>query len=238
MKNVFILITAIILLLIICILLLVRICIKQKEVIEATEANVKNLEELNGTLRMQRHDYLNQLQVVYGLMEIEEYDSLKEYLEPYYKDLMKTGKAIKTKRAAVNALFSAKSAEAEREGIDFYIEIKSDLKNIAIPDWELCKILSNIIDNAITALQDRENKKIRIDVSENEKEYLFEISNNGPAINEKAQNEIFKKGVTTKKGEGHGMGLYIVMNAVKNHKGSLRLESNDKETGFFITFPK
>ena len=36
--------------------------------------SMENLEKLNSKLREQRHDYLNQMQIVYGLLELEEYE--------------------------------------------------------------------------------------------------------------------------------------------------------------------
>lgn len=75
--------------------------------------NYVRIEGLNTELRAQRHDYLNHLQVVYGLMELEEYEELKRYLTPVFKDMLKTGKALKTSKPAINALLKAKMDEAE-----------------------------------------------------------------------------------------------------------------------------
>ena len=41
------------------------------------EDSIHNLERLNAKLRAQRHDYLNHFQVIYGLMELEEYGEAK-----------------------------------------------------------------------------------------------------------------------------------------------------------------
>ncbi|MBQ0000620.1 MAG: Spo0B domain-containing protein [Clostridiales bacterium] len=222
-----------------CILVILIQYLRVKRSYEAILTSYENLEQLNSTMRAQRHDYLNHLQVVYGLVELEEYEELRSYLEPVYKDMMKTGKALKTSIPALNALISAKSAEAERADIDMYIETKSDLKDLGIPDWELCKVLSNIIDNGITALEERESdKKMWVDIHETEDSYRFEIANNGPMIDEKWKKEIFRQGVTSKKEQGHGMGLFIVSNVLKAHLGELELESGEAETRFRITFPK
>ncbi len=82
---------------------------------------IENLGRLNDRLRMDRHDYLNHLQVVYGLMELGEYENMDSYLRRVYRELLKTGKVIKTSKPAINALLAAKSAESEAKAIDFVI---------------------------------------------------------------------------------------------------------------------
>lgn len=203
------------------------------------QESLTNLIQLNYELRAARHDYLNHMQVVYGLLELKEYQELKEYLKPLYKDMMKTGKALKTSKPALNALLMAKMEEAERKQIDVYVEVKSDLEFLNIEDWQLCKILSNVIDNAITALRKISGeKKIEIDINESRENYIFVVANNGPAIPEEMQNSIFKRGFTTKKEEGHGIGLAIVADILKENEGSIDVKSNDKRTTFTFSFRK
>lgn len=222
-----------------CVLILLKLYSRLKKNYDALQESYHHLEQLNSTLRVQRHDYLNHLQVVYGMMELEEYEELHRYLEPVYKDMMKTGKALKTSKPALNALLKAKMDEAEGKEIDVYVEVKSDLKQLNVPDWELCKVLSNLIDNAITALEEKEQeKKIVIDVTETKECYLFSISNNGPMIPKALRESIFQQGVTTKRGEGHGMGLSIVSNVLKENKGLIEFSSDENETIFKVSFYK
>ncbi|WP_051544968.1 sensor histidine kinase [Butyrivibrio sp. MC2021] len=224
----------------ICIVILARNYIQLLKRDDALRESIDNLSKLNDKLRMDRHDYLNQLQVVYGLMELEEYDEMNAYLRKVYKELMKTGKAVKTSKPAVNALLAAKFAEAEAKEIEFLIEVKSDLKNLNIEDWELCKVLSNLTDNAIKALEDSDvqEKKIRINITETQQQYIFSVENNGPKIPEEIRDSIFKKGFTTKKEEGHGMGLAIVSEIVNKAKGKIELKSDEEETVFTVSFGK
>lgn len=203
------------------------------------EESMKNLEELNTKLREQRHDYLNHLQVIYGLMELEEYEEAKKYMQPVFKDIMKVSKALKTKQPAVNALLQAKMETAEKSGIDFYMEIRSDLKNINIEPWDLCKILGNLIDNAITALSVKEeDKQIHVEIWEDKENYFFCIYNNGPEIPKEHMNMIFKQGFTTKKEEGHGMGLSIVNHILKENGGKISVSSDENRTSFEIEIRK
>lgn len=204
------------------------------------EESLHNLEQLNATLRSQRHDYLNHFQVIYGLMELNEYEEAKKYLEPVFKDIMKVSRALKTSEPAVNALLQVKMGAAEQAGIDFYPEIKSELKKLPIEAWNLCKILSNLIDNSMEALAEaaQEEKKIELDISEDERSYCFRVKNNGPMIPEESQKEIFRMGVSGKKGEGHGMGLFIVSKIVNEASGTMALFSEADSTSFTVTLPK
>ena len=199
-----------------------------------------NLSSLNDRLRMDRHDYLNQLQIVYGLMELKEYDEMNSYLKKVYNELLKTGKTIKTAKPAVNALLAAKLSECESKGIDLIIEVKSNLKNIGIEDWELCKVLSNLLDNAIRALEDcgRPEKRIRININETREIYTIEVENNGPEIPDDVKEHIFKKGFTTKKTEGHGMGLSIVSKILDDCNGRISFDSDKERTVFTVEFEK
>ena len=212
---------------------------KQRLQLLQLQESLQNLEQLNFELRAARHDYLNHLQVVYGLLELEEYEELKNYLTPVYKGIMKTGKALKTSKPALNALLKAKMEEAEGHQVDVYVEVKSDLKQLSVEDWQLCKVLSNLIDNAMTALLEKsEEKKLEIDINEDRENYVFSVSNNGTAIPKECQENIFKRGFSTKKGEGHGMGLAIVSDIVKEHKGSVAVSSTKEKTEFTVTFRK
>lgn len=244
------------------------------------EENLKGLENLNLKLREQRHDYLNQMQIVNGLLELGEFESARDYLQPVFKDIMKVSRALKTSQPAVNALLQAKMEEAERQGIDFYLEVGAQLHGLSVEPWELCKILANLIDNAVTALslpketktgdkgqtseagaqptgtgkrtlvdkgQNAEAKEqtaqvgerwIRLGIGENQEEHLFLIRNNGPEIPKAQQKLIFGIGYTTKKEEGHGMGLAIVSSILKEVGGSIRVQSSPEETSFAVTIPK
>ena len=223
-----------------CLVILLRSYMRLTSRNKALRESVENLGALNDRLRMDRHDYLNHLQIVYGLMELEEYDEMNEYLRRVYKELLKTGKAIKTSKPAINALMAAKMAECEEKGIEFLVEVKSDLKDIGIEDWELCKVLSNLVDNAVRAVgeSDSEEKAVRVNITETAENYVFEVEDNGPKIPDEIKELIFRKGFTTKKGEGHGMGLAIVSRIVSDNKGVIELATDESRTVFTVQFEK
>lgn len=197
------------------------------------------LEALNKTLRTQRHDYLNHIQVIYSLMELEEYDEARRYIEPVYKDIIRVSKALKTSKPAVNALLQAKLQVAEKNNIDMELEIKSDLQYLNIEPWEFCRIIGNLIDNAIFSLKEKhDNKYILVEFSEDLENIRINISNNGNMIPKDIIDKIYDAGFTTKGNKGDGMGLAIVKEIVENFSGTISVISTVQRTSFEVVIPK
>lgn len=194
---------------------------------------------LNNTLRAQRHDFLNHLQVVYSLMEMEEYGEANVYIEKIYGRITAVSRVMKTANAAVNALLQVKVAACEKAGVKVHLDITSAWKELPMPAWEMCKVLSNLIDNALDALEEKTEgeKRLEIALTENLKAYCFSVSNNGPMIPPESQESIFEPGVTSKS-DGHGMGLYIVKRTLQDRGGDICLESVADRTTFNGFVPK
>lgn len=197
------------------------------------------LEDLNQTLRRQRHDFKNHLQVVYTLTEMQAYSDVEEYVERIYEDVQSVGNLIRTAVPAVNALLSAKSADCAAHSIAFRVDIQSSWEEISIPGWELCRILGNLIDNAIDALTEdaTANAQIIVGIGESIPSWSLTVENNGPMIPNEHKKNIFLPGFTTKSA-GHGNGLSIVCELAEKYGGELHLHSDAEHTVFSCSFPK
>lgn len=200
---------------------------------------LEKVEDLNRVLRAQRHDFMNHLQVVHGLMEMDEYDDAKDYIEKVFNDIQKVNRILKTSNPAVNALLEAKVIYSEKRGIKTNINVSSQLKNIKIPGWELCRVLGNLIDNAIYAIQQNgEQGCITIDIFEDLKQYGFKIKDNGPQIQQDIIDKIFEAGFTTKGEKGEGMGLAITKEILTKYGGDIIVTSDKDKTEFEGWIPK
>ena len=199
------------------------------------------MSQFNNTLRAQRHDFLNHLQVVYSLIEMEEYQEANEYIEQVYGRITSVSRTMKTAIPAVNALMLVKAAACEKACVQVEMNITSKWETLenAMPDWEMCKVLSNLIDNAIDAMEDipAEKRRLSIALAENVKQYTFRVENTGRPIPEDILEHIFIPGFTTK-GDGHGMGLHIVRRTLKERGGDIQVESNQEKTVFSGYVPK
>ncbi len=199
------------------------------------------MSSLNNTLRAQRHDFLNHLQVVYSLIEMEEYQEANDYIEQVYGKITAVSRTMQTAIPAVNALLQVKVAASEKIGVPVTLDITTRLENLedVMPEWEMCKVLSNLIDNAIDAMEDTPKEKchLTIRLTENVKNYCFAVENTGTEIDEDARQRIFFPGFTTK-GDGHGMGLYIVRETPMGRGGDIKVDSREGFTVFSGFIPK
>jgi len=101
---------------------------------------------------------------------------------------------------------------------------------------DLNQVWTNIIDNAIDAMNGKGTLRLRTYTEDNCA--VVEIVDNGPGIPDDIQARIFEPFFTTKKvGEGTGLGLDTVQRIVKKHKGSIQVESRPGQTCFQIWLP-
>ena len=195
------------------------------------------LEDLNGTLRAQRHDFMNHLQVVFSLLELEDYKEASDYIERVYGDIRRVSRTLKTAHPAINALLAAKVGDCEARGVHVDLQIESPWAGLPVESWEMCRVLGNLIDNAMDAMKDAPEPRLLIRLSESVQSYTFVIANNGPMIQPSIAERIFQRGFSTKC-EGRGMGLSIVRGIMESGGGRLTLASDERETRFEGTLPK
>ena len=204
---------------------------------DMVKETLSEVNRLNTTLRAQRHDFMNHLQVVYSLVELDEGKEAIDYIEKIYSDIRSVSRFMRTESPAVNALLAAKSAECESRHIDMQLEIESAWGNLAAEDYLVCRVLGNLIDNAVDALSGTQEPRITVKLSESVNACLFTVSNNGPRIPDDIREHIFTQGFSTK-GEGRGMGLAICRSIMQKAEGELSVESDAAMTVFTGKLPK
>ena len=112
----------------------------------------------------------------------------------------------------------------------------TDLPHIEAFAGELNQVWTNILDNAIDALGQRGDIKIR--AFKDGDQVVVELADNGPGIPAEIQSRVFEPFFTTKApGVGTGLGLNIAYNVVHKHYGEIRLKSKPGETCFQVRLP-
>jgi len=101
---------------------------------------------------------------------------------------------------------------------------------------ELNQVWTNIIDNAIDAMNGK--GELRVRAFREDPCVVVEIGDNGPGISPQVKAHIFEPFFTTKGvGEGTGLGLDTVQRIVKKHRGNIQVNSKPGDTRFQIWLP-
>jgi signal transduction histidine kinase len=124
-----------------------------------------------------------------------------------------------------------------REGIKVDLDFAEDLPPIQGYGSELNQVWTNLIDNAIAAMNSK--GALELKAYQDEDWIVVEVADNGPGIPVEAQEKIFDPFFTTKApGEGTGLGLNISHGIiVEKHGGQISVESRPGATRFTIRLP-
>ena len=176
---------------------------------------------------------------------------IKQKLHEYSESLIQQ---IDTMSSIASAFSNfAEMPSQKKEDLNVVVEIKKDLdifhesyinyypekeKIIARLDKiQLTRVVTNLITNAIHALNNKENSKIDIRVFEKNKQVIIEVEDNGSGILEEDESKIFEPKFTTKS-SGMGLGLPMVKNIIEAYGGTITFMSKLNEgTIFTVTLP-
>jgi PAS domain S-box-containing protein len=108
---------------------------------------------------------------------------------------------------------------------------------------QMVQVFLNLFGNACDAMDDRETRTLSVEVTPGTADdkpcWCCTVSDTGTGISKANQERVFASFFTTKpRGKGTGLGLSIVSTIVREHGGSIRLESEvGKGTTFFLLLP-
>jgi len=123
-----------------------------------------------------------------------------------------------------------------KRGVTVTREYAAEMPRICAYGGALNQIWTNLIVNAIEAMNGQGNLWIRTSVKADY--ILVEINDDGPGIPPDIQGRIFEPFFTTKpQGEGTGLGLDTVYRIVRRHHGEIRVTSEPGNTCFQVRLP-
>jgi signal transduction histidine kinase len=115
-------------------------------------------------------------------------------------------------------------------------EYDPNLPHIQARAGELNQVWTNMIDNAIDALDGKGTIRL---ITRCEHDFVMvEVADDGPGIPPEVQSRLFEPFFTTKEeGKGTGLGLDISYRIIQEHNGSIEVQSQPGQTRFIIRLP-
>lgn len=121
-----------------------------------------------------------------------------------------------------------------------YISFSSSEEEIiaTFDKTQLIRVVTNLVKNAIQAIQEVEAPKIEVSVKSENEHVFITVEDNGIGISEENKTKIFEPKFTTKS-SGMGLGLAMVKNIVETYKGNITFTSQSGQgTIFTVSLPK
>ena len=124
-------------------------------------------------------------------------------------------------------------------GVRMSIDVPNPYLTMQCRITEISQMLVNFILNACDAVQDLDDRWIRISANEQDGMVDFRITDSGSGIPSDVADKMFQPFYTTKPvGRGTGLGLSIARSIVDNHQGTVALDRDNPHTCFVITLPR
>lgn len=219
---------------------------RKKTEIEKLAKELTGVKNYVDALRAQTHEFMNKLHVILGLIELDLNDEVVQYVRTITGT--QKGDVEKFSHQLVNpvltGLIMGQKSRARELDIEFILTQDSSLPTELSQDIvnKIILILGNLVTNAMEYLATlqkdvNEDKLIVVTLYESNREIIIIVENSGSAIPEKIQENLFKRGFSTK-GKDRGIGLHIMKQTVQELCGEIYVDSKEGQgTIFTVKFP-
>lgn len=150
----------------------------------------QHMESIYADLRIFRHDYKQILSTLHFYIDNGDLPALKEfycnkilnYTDPFSDDSFSLGKLHLIEDMAVKSLLYTKLLSISNKKLPFTLELAEPVPLLPVDSLSLCRVLGILIDNAIEAARDSEEKQLRIAVFPTNTAVVFIIANSTPPL--------------------------------------------------------
>ena len=190
--------------------------------LESAEEYNRSLCILHDNVRAFKHDFDNIVTTIGGYIKTNDMKGLKDYYVQLEDDCQRVNNLYLLNPEVINNdgiynLLTKKYKEAEAKDIKVNMTFLLDLSTLHMKIYEFARILGILLDNAIEASSECDNKIINIDFRNDHKNSRQVITIENTYNNTNIDTErIFEKGITGK--ENHsGLGLWEVRKLIKKN---------------------
>ena len=207
-------------------------------------------DELSGTrymldtLRFFNHEFMNKLHIILGYLQTGETRRAMDFIVNSSlvssQSIRQTADCIRNSRLC--ALIIGKMMHAAELGI--LLELSPDSicreEDLLLKVEDCVTIVGNLLENAIEELSgsNAEVKEIKLSIYCRPDCNLILCEDTGGGIRPEVREHIFEKGVSSK-GEGRGLGMYMIGQLVEANGGTIEVDSEEQAgTCFTLTFTR
>ncbi len=189
---------------------------------EQSRQHLREVQSIYREMRGYKHDFHHHLQTLKGQLGAGETERALAYIDQLDQQLMTVDNLVKTGNISLDAILSAKTAQAK--AADITVAVTAFVPdNLLITDLELSIVVGNLFDNAIEACMLAQGERfIRIYMKMKGKMLYFSMLNSS-GKKEQKKGTLFashKKGL-------HGFGLRRAEAILKEHGGWCKYNSED-----------
>ena len=211
--------------------------------LELTHLNLEQEKEHNRILKLAqddirgfRHDFTNIICTIGGYVHSKDMEGLTNYYNQIQKDVVKVNNLTALNPDIINnpaiyALITSKYDKAANLNISMSVEVFTDLNSLPMKIYEFTRILGILLDNAIEAAQECDEKNVYIHIRKDEKHnrqlLIVENTYKDKTID---TDKIFEKNYSTKP-KNTGLGLWEVRQILKRNN-NLNLYTTKSERLF------
>lgn len=211
---------------------------------------VRLAEELTGTrqlveaLRAGSHEFKNKMHAMLGLLELGEFDRVKAFIldtQQQYREL--DNKLFSSfEEPVIAGLMFGKHNFCKELGVKISISPESRLRAVGDDNRNLTHtlvtVIGNLIDNAVeaAAANGQRDGRVWVDVRQTDGEICVKVKDNGVGVAPEDLERIFDRGFSTK-GEGRGIGLFLVKQELSVLGGHIKADWEDGCTVFTAVVP-
>ena len=202
--------------------------------LEESKLYNKTLSILHDNIRCFKHDFSNIVQAIGGYVQTEDMPGLKKYYTQLLEDCKKVSNLTVLNPEVINnpaiySLLTSKYHDSEEKGISFNVDVFMDLRTLNMKEYEFTRILGILLDNAIEAANECDEKTInvcmRLDAKANRQLLVIE---NTYANKDVDTEKIYEKAYSTKP-HNTGLGLWEVRKILsKNNNLNLYTTKDNK----------
>ena len=206
------------------------------------EGVLRELDTVRGlaqALRAQAHEFSNKLHVVGGLIELGRLDEAVRFVAETSLVHQELVDLIQERIGdpALAALLLAKAAVSSERHVEFRLAADARLPDQIADVRDLITVVGNLVDNAIDAAAGPPDAWVEVSVHADPDGTAVRVSDSGSGVDERAVDEIFREGFTTKTGGTHyGVGLALVRQVAQRRGGWVRV-ANDGGAVFTALIP-